>query len=494
MKSIWSETIQMPKYPSLSGNCFTKTVIIGGGITGILISYFLNEAGEENVILEANEIAGGQTKNTTAKVTSQHGLIYSKLLTQIGKEKTSQYAKANQNAVLEYEKLIRTKGISCDWERIPSYLYSCRDVVLLKKEEQAAKEAGLNVSFTTNTKLPFPVRSALKQENQAQFHPLKFLIGLLNEMTIYEHTKVEKIENAKNGLYLLYTSKGMVTAKRVIFASHYPFINVPGYYFLRMHQERSYCMAFRNAQMLDGMYYGIDPDGLSFRNTEEYLILGGSGHRTGENRKGKNYERLKKAVAEFYPKAKEQTAWSAQDCMPLDNIPYIGRFSKAKTNWYVATGFQKWGMTSSMVAAQLICDLIIGKKNEYETLFSPQRVPTLFSIPQILDEGKHTFKGLGRRLFLFPRQQAEQIPVGQGKVIEYRGEKLGVYKEKNGTIHAVSVKCPHLGCELNWNPEELSWDCPCHGSRFTFDGHLMDGPAQSNLKRKKSFKNSFLSE
>lgn len=486
MESIWSKTIKLPAYPPLSNDCFTKTAIIGGGITGILIAYFLTQAGEENLILEANEIAGGQTKNTTAKVTSQHGLIYSKLLTQIGKEKTSLYAKANQGAILEYAKLIQTKGLHCDWEELPSYLYSCRDTLQLKKEEEAARKVGLEVSVTTDTNLPFPVRIALKQEHQAQFHPLKFLIGLLNDLTIYEHTKVETIEDTKDGLYLLHTLGGTITAKRVVFASHYPFVNVPGYYFMRMHQERSYCVAVCNAQRLDGMYYGIDPDGLSFRMAKELLILGGSSHRTGENRKGGNYERLQKAAAEFYPKARIQAAWSAQDCMPSGGIPYIGRFSKTKPNWYVATGFQKWGMTSSMVAAQMICDLITEKENEYEELFSPQRIPTLFSASHLFDEGKHTIKGLSRRFFWFPKKQAEEIPFGQGEVVEYQGEKVGVYKEKDGTIHAVSIRCPHLGCELVWNPEELSWDCPCHGSRFTLDGELIDGPAQSSLKLQKA--------
>lgn len=488
MESIWSKTVLIPGRKPLSGDVSTETVIIGGGMAGILISYFLTQAGMKNIVLEADEIANGQTKNTTAKITAQHGMKYAALIRQAGLEQARRYAKANQTAIWEYEKLIQAKGIECDWKECPSYLYSCRGIRQLRQEEEAAKRAGLKVSLTSHTSLPFPVRSALKMSGQAQFHPLKFIAAISGGLTIYEHTRVRTIEREGENCYLLRTSRGTVSAKNVVFATHYPFINTPGYYFARMHQERSYCIAVCKTSELDGMYYGIDPDGLSFRMAGKDLILGGAGHRTGENQKGGSYVKLLKAAKEFYPGCTEVARWSAQDCMPLDGIPYIGRFSNACPGWYVATGFQKWGMTTSMVAARLLCALITKGHAEYEELFTPQRLPSILRLPEVLKEGKHTGKNLLRRFLFVPKETAKTLLPGHAGVVEYQGEKVGIYKEMNGTLHVVSVRCPHLGCELSWNPDELTWDCPCHGSRFTMDGNLLDGPAQKNIpgQRKKT--------
>ena len=274
------------------------------------------------------------------------------------------------------------------------------------------------------------------------------------------------------------TDRGTVTAEHVVFACHYPFRNVPGYYFLRMHQERSYVLALENAAGLEGMYFGTDGDGLSFRPQGDLLLLGGGGHRTGENSAGGQYQKLRQAARSFWPESRETAAWSAQDGMPLDGVPYIGRFSATTPNWYVATGFQKWGMTSSMVAARLLTDLITTGASPWEEVFTPQRFQPSAAGKALLQESTQAAKGLGRRLFTPPRAEVEALPRGHGGVVEYRGEKLGVYKDDGGEVFCVSVRCPHLGCQLEWNPDEKSWDCPCHGSRFDYRGRLLDGPAQ----------------
>lgn len=445
MSSIWSETTQIAPRKALEGNLETEAVVIGGGMAGVLIAYELQKRGVQTVILEGDRLGGGQTKNTTAKVTSQHDLKYQKLIEDFGEEKAGQYARMNQRAIAAYRALIAEKQIDCDWEERPAYLYSTADDLLLREEAHAAWRLGIDAKFTTAVTLPFPVKGAVRFDGQAQFHPLKFLSAVAEELTVYEHTPVIKVEGNT-----LYTDHGTVTAAHIIFATHFPFVNMPGYYFLRMHQERSYVLALENAQALDGMYLGVDEGGLSLRNSGGLLLLGGGGHRTGENEAGGKYSLLREAAKRNWRSSREVAHWSAQDCIPLDGVPYIGRFSPSTSDWYVATGFQKWGMTSSMASAMVIAGLITGREDPDGAVFAPHRFEPTASAKNLWEEGKQAVTGLSK-----------------------------------GAIDLVSgaaPRCPHLGCELKWNPDEESWDCPCHGSRFDADGILIDGPAQKNMK------------
>ena len=213
----------------------------------------------------------------------------------------------------------------------------------------------------------------------------------------------------------------------------------------------------------------------------DLLLLGGGGHRTGENSAGGRYALLRKQAREWFPESREAAHWSAQDCMPADGVPYIGRFSAGRPDWYVATGFQKWGMTGSMAAATLLCDLICGKQSPYARVFDPGRFDTK-AAAGIAKEGLHAVKGLGRRIFQIPALQAEDLPRGHGGVVKAGAGKLGVCRDDAGGLHAVDIRCPHLGCQLEWNPDEASWDCPCHGSRFDREGRLISGPAQRDLR------------
>jgi Rieske Fe-S protein len=268
----------------------------------------------------------------------------------------------------------------------------------------------------------------------------------------------------------------------VVVATHYPFINVPGYYFLRMHQERSYVVAIQNAQQLNGYYVDAQPDGLSFRNYEDLLLLGGADHRTGNNKAGGSYEHLRKIARRWYPNSQEKYHWSTQDCMPQDSIPYIGQYSEKTPNVYVATGFNKWGMSSSMVSAIILSDMIMGNKNEFAEVFSPHRFNIGASAKEFAKDGFNTAAGLLGRVFKIPSEHLDKIKAGKAGIIEYEDIKAGVYKDKEGKVFVVSTKCPHLGCQLNWNPDELSWDCPCHGSRFDYRGNLLDNPAMEDIK------------
>lgn len=476
MKSLWSESCKFRKREALNKDIKTDVLVIGAGIAGILTAYMLKQKGREVVVIDAAEIASGNTKNTTAKITSQHDLIYSKLITEFGEEKARQYEKANELAIKKYKEIIEDKRIECDFEEKPAYVYSLNEVDVLKEEVEAAKNLGIDAEFVQEANLPFKINGALKFNNQAQFNPLKFLKGISNELVIYENTRALEIKEN-----LVVTSGGNITANNIVVATHYPIMNAPGYYFMKMHQERSYVLALENTSEIDGIYIDINKEGYSFRTYNNLLLFGGISHRTGENEEGGSYDELRKVAKKLYPKAKEKYYWSAQDCMTIDGIPYIGRYSSETPNIYVATGFNKWGMTSSMVSAMIISDMILEKENDFSEIFSPRRFDLSLSINNIANDLIETAKNFIAQKVYIPSSEIEHIKNGHGGIIEYNGEKVGVYKNKEGKEFFVSTKCTHLGCQLSWNADELTWDCPCHGSRFDYKGRLIGSPATKDL-------------
>lgn len=446
-KAIWSSGISGQSRESLREHISTNTVIIGGGLTGILTAYYLQERGIACVVLEEKRLGSGETGHTTAKITSQHGVIYDRLIKEKGIGPAQNFADANQRAIEEYHALIKRREIDCDWRESAAYLYTKADLGALQREYEAAKRLNLPVELTETVEIPCVIGEALMIRGQACFHPLKFLREIASCVTVYEHTKAERVEKNR-----VFTDSGSVEAEHIVFACHYPFVDMHGHYFLRMHQERSYVIAVqpgKNQKMPENLYLGIDKEGMSFRSWKNQILIGGQGHRTGENRIGGHYMHLMRAAGMYWPGAKIKAAWSAQDCMTPDGVPYIGRYGKHRENWYVATGFRKWGMTSAMVAAMLISDMIAGIGNAWENVFSPQRDMPLSGIKEELKECGQAVKGLAG------------ISGKSGKNVEKR--------------------CTHLGCKLTWNPDEGTYDCPCHGSRFDADGKRLEGPAQRDL-------------
>lgn len=494
-KSIWSQTAKAEKRPRLEEDITCTACVIGGGMAGVLSAYFLTEQGVDTVLLEASSIGSGQTKNATAKITSQHGLKYAHLEHEYSVGAARQYAALNQEAIEQYEKLIEKHHIDCDFERLPSYLYALQETQRVQDEFEAAKGAGIPCYMTDDTPLPLPVRSALVFPDQAQFHPLKFLFALSGQIKVYENTRVLTVDDTSAGpeggkrgargeRYRVKTPLGSVYAQHIVFATHYPFVNMPGFFFTKQHQVRSYVVALQGAQNLGGLFFSADKNGLSFRNAGDALLVGGSGHRTGENPQGGRYETLSAQAAALFPKGQITARWSAQDCMPVGALPFIGRYSKAKPHWYVATGFGKWGMTSSMVAARTITGMITGKEEPRSEVFTENRMKIAFA-DDYAAEGAKAVKSYLREIFNIPDIYTADLKRGQGGVFIYDGVKAGVYKDEEGVLYAIDTKCPHMGCQLEWNADEKSWDCPCHGSRFTYRGELIDGPAQQSVPYKR---------
>ncbi|KHD38698.1 FAD-dependent oxidoreductase [Clostridium acetobutylicum] len=478
MESVWSSEIKFKKREALDKNINCDIVVIGAGMAGILTAYMLNKSGREVVVIDAKAIASGVTKNTTAKITSQHDLIYDKLIKEFGEEAAKQYAKANELAIKKYKEVIDEEGIDCDYEKKDAYLYSFDNVQGLEDEYNAAKKVGIAAELIDEVNLPVNVKKALKFNNQAQFNPLKFLKAISEKLTIYENTTALDITEDNT----VVTKNNMkIKANKIVVATHYPFLNTPGYYFMRMHQERSYVIALENAQNVNGMYKGIDKNGYSLRNYKDLLILGGAARRTGENEQGGAYEELRKAAKQFYPNSIERYHWSAQDCIPLDNIPYIGYYSSKTSDIYVETGFKKWGMTSSMVAAMIISDMILGKENDFSKIFSPKRLNITAAMKNAANDMVVTAKNFIAQRIDIPEEKLKDIQNSHGGIVEYNGEKAGVYKDKDGKVYAVSTKCAHLGCELKWNADELIWECPCHGSRYDYKGKWIESPTNKDL-------------
>ncbi len=430
MQSIWNNNTSFQKNDTLNENIKTDVLIIGGGMCGILCGYMLEQAGVDCVIVEADRLCSGVTNKTTAKITYQHGLIYNKIINEYGTEKARLYY---QSQKLALEKMVELASkTDCELEFCNSLVYSKNNRKVIEKEAAALEKIGLSFQVCEKTELPFKIAGAVKVENQAKFHPLKFAYYLAKDLKIYENTKVV---NLKSNTVI--TEKGRITAKKIINASHFPFIDRHGGYFIKMYQHRSYILGLKNAVNIKDIYVDEKMDGLSFRGYEDLLLLGGGGHRTGKN--GGNWEELLKFKEKYYPNAEVISKWATQDCITLDSIPYIGKYSKSTPDLYVATGFNKWGMTSSMVSAIVLTDMICDRKNEYEELYSPKR-----SIihPQLA---------------------------------------VNVFESAKGLITPTNPRCPHLGCALKYNKQEHSWDCPCHGSRFDENGKLINNPSVKNM-------------
>lgn len=341
------------------------------------------------------------------------------------------YLHTNLSALEEYRALCRT--IECDFQERSSVVYSMYDRKKIEKELDSLQKIGFSAEFASEMPLPLSTAGAVCFAGQAQFHPLKFLSCIAKDLHIFENTRVLELMGGE-----AITEHGRIKAEKIIVATHFPFLNKYGSYFLKLYQHRSYVLALENAPQVRDMYVDESDTGLSFRSCGDLLLLGGGGHRTGK--KGGGWRELEAFAQQNYPQAKATARWATQDCMTLDGVPYVGQYSKRTPNLYVATGFNKWGMTSAMTAAMLLTDLVVERKNPCTQLFSPSR--TILRPQLAVNAAEAAFHLL-----------TPTVP-----------------------------RCPHMGCALRYNRQEHSWDCPCHGSRFTEDGRLIDNPATDDRK------------
>lgn len=500
MNSYWIESVKSEKeeFPKLEKNEKADVCIIGGGLTGITTAYYLSKTNLRVVVLEKYRICEHTSGNTTAKITSQHDLFYDYLIQSQGKEKAKQYLEANEQAIKNIASIIQEEKIDCDFERQDNYVYTLKqdDVIKIKKEVEAVNSLGFPAKFITDVELPFRTLGAIKFPNQAQFNPSKYVNGLVKVMkqkenvAIFENTKVVDLKNAENSAsYNVITEDGhTVTAKYVVLATHYPIINVPGYYFLKMYQEMSYVIgAETNNPLFQGMYINTERPTVSFRTAKQdgkdLLLIGGMGHKTGERKDiSDSYTNLEAIAKQYYPDCKIVYRWCTEDCISLDKIPYIGEFSNLMPNVYVGTGYKKWGMTNSNVAANIITDKILGKQNPYEEVFTSTRMEPIKNYQEVGNMLKEVATSWTVEKLKIPEEKLQDIKKGEGGLIEFEDKKVGAYRDEGGKVYLVKPVCSHLGCELTWNNLEKTWDCPCHGSRFNYKGKSIYDPSIKDLK------------
>lgn len=426
MDFLWTREVTPHSFPALEGDKRTDVLVIGGGMAGVLCALKLQKAGVDYILVEGKNVGGGITKGTTAVLTAQHDTLYQELIKKFGREKAGLYLHANLHAVERFRKLC--ERIPCDFEERPSVMYSLDDKPLMEREAAAVRSLGFDVDFITTTPLPFSVAGAVRYNGMAQFHPLKFLYSAAKGLNIFENTFVSKLSGTT-----AVTERGTISAKKIIIATHYPFINSHGLYFAKLYQQRSFVVALENAPDLGCTIEDSAENGVYLRNYNGLLLVGGGDHRTGKS--GGGFDVPRAFARRYFPEAREKIAWANQDCVSLDGVPYIGEYSSGIPNVYVASGFNLWGMTSSMVASEILTDMVLGRKNRFAAAFDPKR--------SILTG--QLFANVGTTLLNFVAPSAP--------------------------------RCSHMGCALKWNPAEHTWDCQCHGSRFDEHGHIIDNPA-----------------
>ncbi len=495
--SVWLETgPAQPEFARLEHDVDADVAVVGGGIVGITTALLLREAGASVVLLEAGRLARGVTGHTTAKVSSQHGMIYGRLQQRFGAAAARMYAHVNERALEWIAARVRRDAIDCDFRRRASYAYvsSASERAQAEDEARAAGEAGLPAWLVETTPLPYGVEAAVRFDDQAEFHVRKYLLALVDGLAadagcqIFEHTRGVQVDSHDG---VVQTPGGRVNAEQIVVATHYPFLD-RSLAFARVHPQRSYAIACRIAGAPpEGMFISSDAPTRSVRavpldDGEELLLVGGEGHKTGtETDTDERYRRLEDFAREHWDVQSVDYRWSAQDNSTADGLPYVGQLTPRSQRLLMATGFAKWGMTGGTAAAHLLADLVLDRENPSAALFDPNRLNLRASVTELVKENAQVgLRFVGDRVTRRSSRPLEDLQRGEGAIVRSGGEIVAGYRDDDGALTAVSPTCTHLGCWVSWNSAERSWDCPCHGSRFTPAGDVLQGPAVHRLERK----------
>jgi glycine/D-amino acid oxidase-like deaminating enzyme/nitrite reductase/ring-hydroxylating ferredoxin subunit len=492
ISSYWIESTPDTSYPRLEGDIAVDVAVVGGGITGITTALLLKRAGKTVALLEMKRVARGATGYTTAKVTAGHNLIYDALEKRFGADGARTYAHANSAAIEQIRSLAAELAPDCDLETKPNYAYTEKreSVEQIRAEVAAAQRAGLPASFATDSSLPFPIAGAIRLEDQAQFHPRKYLLPLVEQVAgdgsyVFEETRARDVRHGAP--CLVQTEGGLVRARHVVLATQLPFED-QGLLFAKAHPQRSYAVAapIDPGSAPDGMFISVDQPTRSVRTTPHdggvLLIVGGEGHKTGQASDTRvPYARLEDWGRERFGLDEFPYRWATHDYASVDRVPFAGRLVPWRSDVWVATGYGKWGMTNGTACAMLVTDLILERENPWASLFSPHRARSFASRSFLSENANVAGRFFSDRIALPGRERLDALEPGEGAVVRVEGETLAVSHEDDGRLSAVSPRCTHLGCYVSWNRAERTWDCPCHGSRYLPDGTVIQGPAVDDL-------------
>lgn len=506
MSSYWIQSTKNLKLnEKITNNYETDVCIIGAGLAGLSTGYYLAKEGINVIILDKDNIGQKVSGNTTAKITLQHNLIYDYLIKSFGTDFAMKYFKSNKEAISNIKKIIDDENIECDFEYQDNYVYTTNqdDITKIHNEIKAinslsnilnSNEKDIFADFVTSCNLPFKICGAIKVKDQAQFHPLKYMFGLSKAIKnkggiIFTNSLVTDVKQ-KDGVYTTYTDKHFIKSKYIVIASHFPFKDFPGFYFSKMYQSTSYVLGIdTKSDLFDGMYISSDKPTFSYRTAKykdkKILIMAGGDHKTGyapdNNQTG--YNILEQEAKKYYPNCEILYKWNTRDCITIDKVPYIGDFSNLMPNMFVATGFNKWGITSSNVAANIIRDKILGIKNEYSKIYEATRFSPIKNAHEMKNITSQVLKSFVTNRIKIKEKNLSAIKNDNGGIIKVNGASIGIYKDINGKVFAVNPTCTHLGCLLTWNNLDKTWDCPCHGSRFDYTGKNLYDPAFKDLER-----------
>ncbi|MGG7176738.1 FAD-dependent oxidoreductase [Clostridium paraputrificum] len=497
-QSYWIESSVNRGYSKLNSSEECDCAVIGGGIAGLTTAYLLSKKGKKVKLVDANEIGYGCTGRNTGKITTQHNIIYSKIKKKYGIEKAKNYYDGNKSAVDFIENLIKENEIECEFKRTTSYVFANSDKGMkdLREEFDVCKEIGIDCEFVYELPIPLEVKGAILFNNVAEFNPKMYCDNLGDLIikegaTIYENSPIVEVEEGAK--CTIKTREGKyIQCNQLVLAAHFPFYDGLSFYFARLNPDRSYIVAgYTESTNLEGMYISVDEPRRSIHyingNGEKLLLIGGENHKVGEGKDINYYDVLKDYGASNFGVSNYKYEWSAEDYITPDYMPYIGALNKSTKNIFVATGFNKWGLTNGTLAGIIISDLIVDGKSEYEETFNPSRMKTYFSTEFLKHNGDVAYRYIKGKLNMGDLDT--DIKKGEEKIIFLDGNRYGAYRDNSGELFIVDITCTHLGCELSWNDIEKSWDCPCHGSRFNYEGGILEGPATEPLKRYKDGEN-----
>lgn len=471
-KSIWEKDKKKRNDQKLDRNIETDILIIGGGITGLTLSYFLRKSNKNITLIDKGRLGLGVTAKTTAKITYLQEDIYQKLEDKFNQNISKLYFDSQKEAIELIKKIIKDHRISCDFKKTPSLLFA-KDSSNISKINKEAKLLTLwNVSIKEISNKHFS--KAIRVEDTYTFHPLKYLDGLIDliekDISIYEYTLAKSI-TYDHDFYQVKTEKNVIRAKEVVIATHYPFFVYPSFIPLKTYIQREYVNVGKRKEKDCFSAINVDQELHSIRFYQDYLIYGSNKNRlTSKIDYQKNDEKSKEDYFTYFLEQPIYT-WMNQDIMSNDLLPFIG---KVKKNMYLLTAYNAWGMTNATIGAKLVCDLIQGRQSRYEKLFDPCRMNSTLFIESLLGSF-HYMKAYMQSLW------KKNNPY----YIKIKGIYYGIYEDKYHKKHQIKLICPHMKCNLVFNKKEHTWDCPCHGSRFDLDGHLIEGPAKENLQNKK---------